>query len=241
MENQHFDILTLDGNIILPATWNHVIRPGLTVRLVPQALGTDAQRVVAFDAEEDREVRFASPGKHHGRRSDEDNIGGSPVTVRDRSTSPASSRDDSERDEESESDILTETEDESEPPSLPIIVSRTVVEPVDNDRNDLTFLVDQDPSHKQILSRKESEHGEPTGAYGGPDMTSEKLNILKVLRESSDHRMRLQVHTLPSLESSFTNSTGSIHWLHLHASQLDFAQFKVSSTLMPNSSSLICI
>ncbi|KAF2873872.1 hypothetical protein BDV95DRAFT_355291 [Massariosphaeria phaeospora] len=290
-ENDRFDIMGLDEEVVLPSVWSLTVEPNMQVRLSlwvdgdsPRSRNTPhtSRSRLAFaegfppSEQEARRVRRPPPGPRErpepaiarqtsqGRFSStatgEDHIldvldadtqqqayypgtreRGSdydppPKSVEaSRPSSPAwgyssnedvneegSSIDDSEYDD---SDTVSDNgKDDVKTP--PPIASRAAVDfPAFKDEK-LSFLVDtKSPS---TYNNTKLPHGneDPEQRASVGDMKPDTLKILKAISVTAESRTTLQIHTLPGPESSFTSAATDIRWYHLHAKQLDFAQFK---------------
>jgi hypothetical protein len=160
-----------------------------------------------------------------------------PEARRSRSRSPiieAHSEDHSEDDgEDSDEDSDTLTEDEDQVETVAILPPpRTVVPPLDNEGNPLSFLVDtkwplhphQSSSTNQIIGSKGEGTSKPRDVR---NLEAENLKILKAVSVTSESRTTIELHTFPGPDGSSIADDIDVRWYHLHGDQLDFAQFKV--------------
>ncbi|KAF2189049.1 hypothetical protein K469DRAFT_626882 [Zopfia rhizophila CBS 207.26] len=230
-----FDILTLNGEIILPGLWDSVIRPWHTVWLSfwakPTSPALRPHRNETTEIEDLYGSRYQS-SVAESRRSDEDSdsyVDEDHVSVMEGAGPPAEVELENDQDEDEASESLTESE-ESEPLPQPPTTPRTVVTPTDRDGNRLSFLTDTKCIPVNSESNEEStESGvDATKTSSSRDMKSENLKILMALAVSSESRMTIQLHTLPGPENSSTSSSVTVRWYHLQGTLMDFAQFKTA-------------
>lgn len=222
-----------DGGIVLPAVWNSAVRPGDTVKIVPWSSQRlrHAKSRSSSDLDDDypdvwRERapppvarRLSRNREDFGIEPDDADFTALPVGDED---SDIEDIDDIEVSEESDDEI----DSEPAPPPEPM---RVVQPPIDDEGNELSFVVNTGwvkPSHN--TGKETGSNSDVSGKpRDRPIMNTENFRITKAMSVTTEGRTTIQIHTLPGPESSAFSSDIHIRWYHLYAQSLDWAQFKV--------------
>lgn len=213
--------------------WSAVVVPETLVR-VAFWLDEERQRPRRHVGSKDRAVEFTNVEVD----GDEDDWWSSDVPLRRYSRTedalplPSETKlnEDSVDEEDEEEELTTEEDEEegSEPPPAPEPV-RVALTPTDQDGNNLTFTVDMRwvGFHPNAGRGPGSMSDTSKQPRGGREMNAESYKITKAVTVTAEGKTVVQVHTLLGPESSANSSSIGIRWYHIHAEQLDWAQFKV--------------
>ncbi|CAI6340864.1 unnamed protein product [Periconia digitata] len=228
IENGEFEVFLQKDprSIVLPGIWALLVMPGDTVVVFPRS------KVEGIAVSDSPRENWEESGES-GESGDDENSPPSVVSVSDENSveNSVEIEDDEESEEgghdEGSEDSEQSEETDSEAPPLPEPV-RSVIPPVDDEGNKLSFIVDSSCSSPSRKPGKEAGGDIEISRkpVGRPVMNTENLRITRAMSVTSERRTMIQIHTLPGPESSSFSSSIHTRWTHLYADWLDWAQFK---------------
>ncbi|ORY15245.1 hypothetical protein BCR34DRAFT_558931 [Clohesyomyces aquaticus] len=228
VSGEKFDIITNVGTIIMPTVWGNVVRPGLEV-WIEFWESSDLSR----NRREGRGRVLFSGIRPRSRVLERERDFPEPESIRRRQGSEGEDQDyilevDEGDEDDSTTDSESEEESEAPPPPPPPPPPRTVIPPLDRDRNKLSFFGDATwpHQHPHLNQGPVTTNDDPLKIRSLQDMKRETLKILQARSVTEENRMSIQIHTLSGPEKSLTSSSVDVRWYHLQGDELDFAQFK---------------
>lgn len=223
--NGEYRIETLANVPILPSTWETLVRPNSTIKIVFTNLSRSYSR---------RQSRSQPQRTSHleaGASSSRNDLAVSIEVVG--SVSPS---------EESESSIVTEDDSsDNETPSneedtrlrdpLSLRLNPYVLTPVDVEGNRISFRVKTNLPSSIVTPSEQSESPENkkavrSGKKEPKDSNLEIRRITKAMALQSDAQNILVLHTLPSLANPRLRACVATTWYHLHGTILEFDHFE---------------
>lgn len=248
IKNEHYDIQTAQGAVILPSTWSAIVKPDMTITLKLRA--SDVNRFDTEDRASSQQYRSrtATPDNSNGPKSattQSDNSESEKDQNSERYSSSESGSDqtaeveilnlNTTEDEDSGSVSPTENESDTASDADDFHLPRNVVPPRDTDGNILSFKIDTSKGQDSPTQKETDGQNELAPlANNGSIESIQTLRITKAMLVDMDNKSVLKVHTLPGPETIRLRDSVNLTWHHLPARTFDFAQYRNACLGIPN-------